>query len=209
MPENTPETPGTAPVAAATQDPEIAARIAALDRKITAQAKQLADYQTLLANKEFAAMEAQTKLVEVSTKAQTFEQQMAEITKARDEAATKAANLEQQVSRQSVFMKPEFADLARHEAKNLLRKDLTGEEFEKYLADFKAEVGNVADSQLKAVLSGTTPPSTPSPANNGQPTPDMLMNEFDALMKKPVLTPVENQRMLQLTNEIALASPQK
>lgn len=155
------------------------ARYQGLDRKFQQEKSAWSQREGLFVNTAMELEKLRSEVAQRDNVLKERETQLQSIAAERENAQKTAATVEGQLKRLQTIAKVN-PTLLEHETKGLLRTDLGGEDFEKYLTDFMGVLRGSAEQNLKAFASGATP-SAPSQAAE---TPESIYGQIQKLMKE-------------------------
>lgn len=179
-----PSTPVAPPESAAQPDSQSQSpqdwesRYKGLDRKFQQEKAAQSQREALFVNTAMEMETLRSTLAQRDNALKERETQLQSLAAERENALKTAATVDGQLKRLQTIAKVN-PTLLEHETKGLLRTDLDGEGFEKYLSDFMGVLKGSAEQNLKAFASG----ATPAPPSQAAETPESLYAQIQKLMK--------------------------
>ena len=146
----------------------------------TAKEQQL---QALVTDLTGQTKNHEAKISEYEKAKGDWETTVKDMTGKLDSVTQKAATLEKQNGRTTLFMS-KYPDLAQFETKGLLRQDLEGEALDKYLTTYSEEIGAIRKNALTDKLAGATPSGSPGVRQDGKMDVETLAKQMDEALNK-------------------------
>lgn len=180
---DSPSTPADTPAVTppVTQPGDWEVRFKGLQTLLNQRDSALATKDATISTMVQEAHEFQEKLTKAEAAQKAKDDQLAKLALERDQSQATAATAAKQLDRLKAIAK--YPGLFPDEDAGLLRTDLEGESFGKFLADYAARLGQTSKEAVEKTLNGATP-TAEGGTRQATPTRSVLMKQIREAQQK-------------------------